>query len=137
MQNRDLAFDYIDRAEKRIAALVALLKEEAWADVVREAQELVELALKSLLRFSSIDVPRVHDVSKILLEQKELLPAAVHEHVEELARISKTLRRDRELAFYGSEDLIPSEFYTLEDAQEAFAMATKTTTVVRSVVVRE
>ena len=35
------------------------------------------------------------------------------------ALISKQLRRDRELAFYGSEDLTPSDFYKREDAVEA------------------
>ena len=29
------------------------------------------------------------------------------------------LRRDRELAFYGAEDLIPSDFYREEDARRA------------------
>ena len=33
---------------------------------------------------------------------------------------SRDLRRDRELAFYGAEDLVPSEFYTEEDARRAF-----------------
>jgi hypothetical protein len=29
------------------------------------------------------------------------------------------MRRDRELAFYGTEDLTPSDFYTEEDGQMA------------------
>ena len=29
------------------------------------------------------------------------------------------MRRDRELAFYGAEDLIPSKFYTRADAEES------------------
>lgn len=37
-----------------------------------------------------------------------------------MADISKALRKDREIAFYGSEDLIPSEFYTRADAEQAF-----------------
>ncbi len=35
----------------------------------------------------------------------------------------RSLRRDRELAFYGSEDLTPSDFYTREDAAAAPASA--------------
>jgi hypothetical protein len=38
-------------------------------------------------------------------------------------RDSRKLRRDRELAFYGSEDVTPSTFYTRGDAEEARAMA--------------
>lgn len=34
-------------------------------------------------------------------------------------QISRTLRRDRELAFYGSEDLTPQEFYKQTDADQA------------------
>ena len=33
--------------------------------------------------------------------------------------ISKNLRRDRELSFYGSEDLTPLEFYSKGDAKKA------------------
>jgi hypothetical protein len=39
--------------------------------------------------------------------------------VDQIAKISRKLRRDRELAFYGTEDLTPSEFYREEDAREA------------------
>ena len=48
MRNESLARDYISRAKKRLAALRALGKEEAWADVVRESQEVVELALNRI-----------------------------------------------------------------------------------------
>ncbi len=41
----------------------------------------------------------------------------------EMMRISKSLRCDRELAFYGSEDLTPSEFYTAQDASTALREA--------------
>lgn len=37
--------------------------------------------------------------------------------------ISRHLRKDRELAFYGSEDVTPSSFYQRADAEEAKAMA--------------
>ena len=36
---------------------------------------------------------------------------------------SRQLRKDRELAFYGSEDVTPSTFYTRGDAELARAMA--------------
>ncbi len=45
------------------------------------------------------------------------------ERLDELVRISRALRRDRELAFYGSEDLTPSEFYTEADAAAALGQA--------------
>jgi HEPN domain-containing protein len=119
LKNRSLAEDYIARAEHRLAALDVLFERESWADVVREAQETVELALKSLLRSSNIEIPRVHDVSQILSDHSERMPARVRPHLGRMGEISRSLRRDRELAFYGSEDLTPSEFYLRSDAERA------------------
>jgi len=130
MHNRGLASDYIRRATHRLAALDVLFERESWADVVRESQEAVELALKSLLRFSAIEVPRVHDVSQILRTESDRLPATVRAHIEELVAISKSLRRDRELAFYGSEDLTPSDFYQRPEAEQARAGARRVVEVV-------
>jgi len=119
MRNRELAADYVRRAEARIQAIEVLFRAESWADVVRESQEAVELALKGLLRACGIEAPRIHDVSEILLAERDRLPAKLRGEVERLAEVSKTLRRDRELAFYGAEDLTPSTFYGREDAAKA------------------
>jgi hypothetical protein len=39
--------------------------------------------------------------------------------IDRLAEASRELRRDRELAFYGTEDLTPSAFYRRRDAELA------------------
>lgn len=119
MHNRGLAADYLRRATIRLDAIAVLHAAESWADVVRESQEAVELALKGLLRASGIDPPRIHDVSEVLLRERERLPAAARDAATRLASVSRDLRRDRELAFYGAEDLIPSDFYREEDARRA------------------
>ena len=76
------------------------------------------------MRKAGIEAPRVHDVSQILRENSARMTQLVSaETLEKLCEISHQLRRDRELAFYGSEDLTPSEFYTHQDAQEAKAWA--------------
>ena len=75
MRNRDLAADYIRRAEVRLRAIEVLFDAESWADVVRESQEAVELALKGLLRGVGVDAPRIHDVSEVLIAERERLPA--------------------------------------------------------------
>jgi len=131
MRNRELAVDYVQRAEVRLRAIDVLFEGASWADVVRESQEVVELALKGLLWSCAIEAPRIHDVSDVLLAERERLPAKVREDVERLADISRDLRRDRELAFYGAEDLTPSQFYSERDATRARDGAT---VVVRSVV---
>ena len=50
MRNPALAKDYVSRATIRLDVVDLLYSSESWADVVRESQEAVELALKGLLR---------------------------------------------------------------------------------------
>jgi HEPN domain-containing protein len=119
MRNRALAADYVRRAEARVRALDVLFEAGSWADVVRESQEVVELALKGLLRAVGVEAPRVHDVADVLLAERDRLPGPLRGDVEKLAEVSRGLRRDRELAFYGAEDLTPSEFYRKRDAVDA------------------
>ncbi len=119
MQNQNLAKDYIRRARIRLGAVQYLYDNASYADVVREAQEAVELALKALLRTFGIEPPRIHDVSALLTQEKQRFPPPVQDVLAELTRVSREMRRDRELAFYGSEDLTPSDFYTEADAAKA------------------
>jgi hypothetical protein len=88
MRSPELAADYVRRARARLAALDALFTAQSWADVVRESQEVVELALKGLLRASGIEPPRIHDVSEVLTAEKSRLPRAVQPHVEALAGLA-------------------------------------------------
>jgi HEPN domain-containing protein len=130
VRSPDLATDYIRRAAIRLRALEVLFEAESWADVVRESQEIVELALKALVRASGIDPPRVHDLSGLLRSERGRLPKALEPELDALAEISRQLRRDRDLAFYGAEDLTPSEFYTRADAERARSGARRTVELV-------
>jgi len=123
MRNQTLAADHVRRADARLRALDVLYDAGSWADVVRESQEVVELALRGLLRGAGVDPPRVHDVADVLMAERSRLPDALAGEVERLAAASRSLRRDRELAFYGAEDLTPSDFYRQGDADEARAAA--------------
>ncbi len=123
MRNAELVKDYLTRCEVRLKAVELFFKEESFADVVRESQEIVELSLKALLRGINLSVPHIHDVGDILLENSKLFKNVQKAEIEELAEISRKLRRDRELSFYGSEDLTPSLFYKKKDAVEAKAAA--------------
>ncbi len=133
MKNKDLVTDYLTRAGHRLAAVELLLERKSYADVVRESQELIELCLKAVLRASGVEPPRSHDVSDILKDVSQQLPPEIQSHVTALAKISKELRRDRELSFYGSEDLTPSDFYEQEDADKAFKDAKWVHSICRSV----
>lgn len=119
MTNRGLAGSYLKKARARLDVLDLLMKKEAWSDVVREAQETVELALKAILREAGVEPPKWHDVGPIVLENAGLLPPGMRDRAERLAEISRWLRGERELAFYGNEDFIPTEEYDQEDALRA------------------
>ena len=119
MRNNDLVKDYLIRSSNRLATLDVLFEKKSWPDVVRESQEIVELALKALLKHCLIEVPMIHDVSQVLNTEKSKLPLPIQKELSKLMTISKDLRRDRELSFYGSEDLTPMEFYSQNDAQKA------------------
>ncbi len=123
MRNSTLAADYVKRAATRLDAVDVLFEASRWADVVGESQEVVELALKGLLRAAGVDPPHVHDVGDVLKAERSRLPSGLASEVDHLAAASRTLRRDRELAFYGAEDLTPSDFYREDDAKEARAAA--------------
>jgi len=123
MKNRTLVADHIARATIRLAALDVLFDRGGYADVVRESQEVVELVGKALVRFLGAQPGRVHDVSSQLVSLQSRIDKRHRSGLAELIKTSKELRRDRELAFYGSEDLTPSEFYSKKDAERAREMA--------------
>src|SRR4030067_1997174 len=119
MPNVTLAQSYLIKAKKRLKILDLLLTEEAYSDVVREAQEIVELALKGMVREGGVEPPRWHDVSDLILEHRGRFPDLVGQRVYDLTRISRWLRKEREFSFYGDLDFVPTEQYTVEDARRA------------------
>jgi HEPN domain-containing protein len=119
-----LAKDYYLRSGMRLKALETLANEGAYPDVVRESQELSELLLKGLLRACGIDPPKVHDVGPSLAQFESLLPEEVRTNLQKIIEISRSLRKEREISFYGDDDLIPLNSFTIEDAQNAIAKCT-------------
>ena len=120
MTSLSLARSYLIKAQKRLKALAVLRDEEAHSDVVREAQELVELALKGVLRAVGVAPPKFHDVGALLVEHQAKLLPLVRDRLPRAAEISRRLRRERELAFYGDIDFIPTEQYTADEARRAY-----------------
>lgn len=130
MQRFRLVKDYLFRSEKRIKALEFLKSEGAYADVVRESQEVVELLLKALLIAFGLEVPKVHEVSKYIEKNMDAFPSVISENISKIKEISRNLRKERELAFYGLEDWIPSEEYKVEDADKAIEWAKEIKSIV-------
>lgn len=108
--NINLARSYLIKSKKRLKALKVLFDEEDFSDLIREAQEIVELLIKGILIYKGIDVPKKHDVSDLLIEYKDL-------YDEE---ISRDFEKIREFSFYGDLDFIPTNEYNEEDTKKAF-----------------
>jgi HEPN domain-containing protein len=132
--NQDLPAAYLRSARRRLAALDTLYDLEGWNDVVREAQEVVELAGKALLRAVGADPPHVHDVAEHLLARRDRFPPDVQAELPALAEASRGLRIHRELAYYGAPDFIPDRAYRRQDADLARAQARHAVEVVARVV---
>jgi HEPN domain-containing protein len=99
--------------------LQVLLEEGAYSDVVREAQQIVELGLKGMLRKVGVEPPKWHDVGPLLKEYESRFSREDACAVERLCEISAWLRKEREFAFYGDIDSIPTERYGMADAVQA------------------
>jgi len=123
MNNLTLAQSYLLKARSRLKILDVLYQEGAYSDVVREAQEVVELALKGMLRQVGVEPPKVHDVGDLIVEYRGLFADDVASQAERLREISRWLRKEREFAFYGEVDFVPTLQYGKEDAQRAMADA--------------
>jgi HEPN domain-containing protein len=119
LTNTSLAQACLAKARARLRVLDVLLESGARSDVLREAQELVELALKGMLRQAGIEPPKWHDVGGLLLEHAGRFPSQVRDDLDRLAAVSGWLRKERELAFYGDIDFIPTERYGEDEARRA------------------
>jgi hypothetical protein len=96
-----------------------LLEEAAYSDTIREAQEVVELACKGMLRHAGIEPPHWHDVGDLLREYRTRLAPIGETEIERAVTVSAWLRKEREFSFYGDIDFIPTERYSREDAVRA------------------
>jgi len=109
MTNSSLAVSYLKKATDRLAILRVLQQKKAYSDVVREAQEIVELALKGMLRQAGLEPPKWHDVGSLLIEHQGRFEPRARRRVARVAQASEWLRAERELSFYGDVDFIPAE----------------------------
>jgi HEPN domain-containing protein len=107
------------KARARLKVLDVLMAEQAYSDVIREAQEIVELCLKGMLRHVGVEPPKWHDVGGILQEHADRFLPDVRRELDALARASAWLRKEREFSFYGEIDFIPTEQYSAADAVRA------------------
>lgn len=127
MNNIELAKSNVRQARERVIHAREAVEGGNYPYAVRQCQEAVELALKAALRAVCIEPPKWRDVGPILRREKGRFPKWLQELVDELASTSRSLRKERELAMYGDEELgiPPEELYTKRDAEQALSSATK------------
>ena len=123
MSNDELAAAYLKKAILRLEILPAYIEKEGYSDAIREAQEIVELATKGMLRMIGIDPPKWHDVSGLIAEHSTRFPETVQTQIPDLVTLSQRLRKEREIAMYGDIDMIPTSLYSRSDAEKALAEA--------------
>ncbi len=125
MNNIEMARSYLRQAEERIKHAEEALKTGNYAYTIRQSQESVELALKGALRLLAIEPPKWHDVGPVLKRHRELFPQWFRDRIDDVASISRKLRREREPSMYGDEETgtPPDQLYSLLDAEESVRYA--------------
>jgi HEPN domain-containing protein len=121
LDSYELARSNVRQVEDRLTTARIALERGNSPYAVRQAQECVELSLKACLRLVGIEPPKWHDVGPIIRRERENFPEWFKEHVERIVSISRSLRKERELAMYGDEEskIPPEELYTRFDAEKA------------------
>ena len=132
MNSLELAKSNLKQAKERLKHAGEALETGNYPYVVRQCQEAVELALKAALRLVGIEPPKWHDVGPILRRERSRFPKWFQELADELASISRSLRKERELAMYGDEEagIPPEELYVRRDAEEALKQANEVVGIV-------
>lgn len=121
MTNVEMARSHLRQAQRILEEAQRYHREGVWHLVVRRCQEAVELALKAALRAAGLEVPHVHDVGIFFLEHAERFPEFLTKQLERVVSISRRLREEREISFYGNEEVgaPPDRLYAVHDAEEA------------------
>lgn len=125
LNNKDLANDYLNESKLRLDTAESVVTKKAYAFTVCQSQEAVELSLKGALRLLGIDFPKWHDISEVLLKEKEKFPTEFQDVLPKLAIISSLLTKKREPAMYGDEEnkSPPSKIFNKKDAEDALKEA--------------
>ena len=115
MTNTSLAESYLAKAKVRLEVLDVYLDKEAYSDVVREAQEVVELALKGMLRQVGMEPPHWHDVGyTVYAQHAPTLPQDM-----QMVEVLNTVAR---LSQINSESSLSETRYDLSDGAHEHAV---------------
>lgn len=108
--------DYLQRALLRRQILQFFLQRQSYADVVRDSRAIVDLTMMAVMFGSNVSIPR--DAIT-----QERLPA---DDVKNIFGISSLLEKERMLASASPGSIMPSKYFTEEDARMAIHMTDRT-----------
>jgi HEPN domain-containing protein len=134
MVNKKIVESYIKRSEIRKSLLQNYLDLKDYADVIREAQEIIELLQKAILIYLGITPPKWHDVIDIIIENIEKIPENLRDDFIKIKEKCKYLRTQGEIAFYGEMDFIPENYYKKKDALDAIKTVEKLFSLAKKVI---
>ena len=97
------------------------VKDGSYGFAVLAAQECVEFSMKGALRKLGIEHPKFHDVSQVLLLNKNRLPEGLRSNLGRLSEVSRSLSTKRTTAAYGDEaaGVPPDKIFKRAEAESA------------------
>lgn len=124
MKSHEMAEDYLKRAGRCLDEAEEAFKDGDYPMAIRRSQECIELSIKGVLRVASIEFPREHDVSDVLINiaWREMgSPDWFTGRVEGMAKIMREITPKRGPAMYGFEkEMKPANaIFSREDGAKA------------------
>jgi HEPN domain-containing protein len=124
MNSYEMGEDYLMRSGRCLKEAENALNDGDHSMAVRRSQECIEMSIKGVLRAVSIEFPREHDVSDVLInvEWKGFgSPGWFIERVERLGKIMREITPKRGPAMYGFEkEMKPAkDLFSHEDGIKA------------------
>ena len=122
MKNIEMAADHLFRAKRCLKEAELALTERDFPGTVRRSQEALELGVKAILRYLTVEYPREHDVGDALAYVANDLPDYLRGKVPGIQMLLTELTRVRGPAFYGYErEGIPArKAFSQEYAEDTF-----------------
>ncbi len=101
------------------------LNDRSYAFAVLAAQECVGFSIKGALRRLGIEYPKTHDVSRILVLNRERLPESLASNLDRVSEVSRRLALKRSQAAYGDElaGTSPDRMFSRAEAESALEEA--------------
>ncbi len=95
MPNRPYAFEWLNVSKHNLDTAKLLFKENHYTDIIGvEIQQATEKAIKALIAYHNIKIPRDHDLVKLYFMIERFLPIA-EEDIVKLRIISDFYKDDR------------------------------------------